>query len=133
MAPNRPWTLPNANDPSHPLLSVIGQYPVLEQLTAHLRYSDLFSLAQTCQTAQANLKTEDPNSRANLRSKTLCPGHGVEIRKFLHSDPQEGSFVVYKKCGGEDDDSGIETRPCVKCGIITHAMSAASMLHPSPW
>lgn len=116
---NRVWSLPNGNGHANHPLSVLAQYPILEHVVAHLRPKDLASLANTCQTSYELFNLDNQNSLANMMTKTLCPGKGLATLKECHQQPRESSFIVYNKCGGEDEGLGIESHPCVLCGVNT--------------
>lgn len=115
------WTLGKANRQNNAFLLALSQYPVFEGIVSHLRPADLIPLLQTCQMIHKLLNLQDKKAKANVLSKTLCAGRGLNIRFKRHRpDGTEGPnwhCAVY--CGGAADNNRIEHRPCVSCGVNT--------------
>ena len=117
---SNPTSLQQAgNTSANSLLHLTAQCPIMERIVAHLRPKDLVPLAQTCKSIHADLKFDRSNNKANLLTKTLCPGHGIKTLRALRDRPREGNFSTFDECAGEDDGLDIETRPCVRCRVNT--------------
>jgi len=100
----------------------MGAYSVLEHIVAHLRPSDLYALAGTCNTAYGHLKLDQPTSKANLLTKTLCTGNGMVTQSKTKTSPQALGYETFRnlsKCGGLDNGALIQSRPCSNYGINT--------------
>jgi len=59
----------------------------------------------------------EPQAKANLLSKTLCPGVGLELRLATHCPCKTREWHKFLGCGGDGFD--VSSKPCAECGINT--------------
>lgn len=108
----QPWMLLNvSNHSGDQLVALTSQCPIMTQLVSHLSPHDLVNIAFTCQSIETTLGLSEPNSQANLQSKTACPRRGVAHRKGLanrqskEATKVENEFVTIIVC---DSEPGVE-------------------------
>lgn len=112
------WKLPvAAPNTTNPLATALTLYPVLETLVSFLSPFDLATLSRVSQAVYANIRMHDATAKANLLSKTLCPGIGYSVRKLNHCACPAKTFHQATGCAG--DGFASESRPCVECGVNT--------------
>ena len=100
----RVWTLPPATSNSDkPLAVALATYPVqevgmkklslyfiqntdtnLQALVSFLTPDDLVVLTLISQAFHKHIRMDDANAKANILSKTLCPGMGYFARAISH-------------------------------------------------
>ncbi|KAF2829027.1 hypothetical protein CC86DRAFT_184177 [Ophiobolus disseminans] len=114
----RVWALPEvAANAASTLARSLAQYPVLEGLVSHLQPDDLVTLTTICQAVHTQIRMHEPQAKANLLSKTLCPGTGLVRRLLAHCPCKTRGWHRFLGCGSEGYD--IASKPCVGCGINT--------------
>jgi hypothetical protein len=59
----------------------------------------------------------EPQAKANLLTKTLCPGVGQALRLAVHCPCKTREWHTFIGCGGDGYD--VPSRPCVDCGVNT--------------
>jgi len=75
------------------------------------------TLTATCQALHTQIRMDDSSAKANLLTKTLCPGLGLAARMVDHCPCKTRGWHKSLGCGGDGYDA--ESRPCLKCGINT--------------
>ncbi|KAH7395333.1 hypothetical protein DE146DRAFT_105213 [Phaeosphaeria sp. MPI-PUGE-AT-0046c] len=114
----RSWTtLVAVGNASVPFVAAVAAYPVLEALVSHLRPDDLVTLTTVCQTVSNLIRMDEAKVKANLLSKTLCPGLGLSIRNRTHCPCRTREWHKSIGCGGAGYDA--KSKPCIECGINT--------------
>jgi hypothetical protein len=86
-------------------------------LASHLVPDDLVSLTQVSQVLHGHIRMHDANAKANLLTKTLCPGVGYAARTQLHCPCSVKGFHRTISCTSLGDD--FESHPCAECGLNT--------------
>jgi hypothetical protein len=84
---------------------------------SHIRPNDLVELTTTCQNINAQIRMNEAQVKANLLTKTLCPGLGLLARKLSHCPCKTRGWNTYIGCGGEGYD--VHSKPCAECGLNT--------------
>ncbi|KAG9194819.1 hypothetical protein G6011_04854 [Alternaria panax] len=114
----RVWTLPLAtSNTTKPLAIALATYPIQEALVSFLTPDDLIVLALVSQTLHSHIRMDDANAKANLLSKTLCPGLGFYVRAVSHCPCPAKTFELIIGCAGFG--FATESRPCGECGVNT--------------
>jgi hypothetical protein len=133
----RVWTLPPATSNSDkPLAVALATYPVqevgmkklslyfiqntdtnLQALVSFLTPDDLVVLTLISQAFHKHIRMDDANAKANLLSKTLCPGMGYFARAISHCICSVKTFEPIVDCAGLG--FATESRPCAKCAVNT--------------
>ncbi|CAN9392156.1 unnamed protein product [Alternaria alternata] len=114
----RVWTLPPATSNSDkPLAVALATYPVQEALVSFLTPDDLVVLTLISQAFHKHIRMDDANAKANILSKTLCPGMGYFARAISHCICSVKSFEPIVDCAGLG--FATESRPCAKCAVNT--------------
>jgi hypothetical protein len=103
-----------------------GELPVLlelalaentKSLASHLQPDDVVKVSLLSQTLHGLVRWHDAKAKANLLTKTLCPGKGMFLRSLAHCPCAMRSFHLTMGCSGEGFPA--TTKPCTKCGVNT--------------
>lgn len=89
----------------------------LQALVSFLTPDDLVVLTLISQAFHKHIRMDDANAKANLLSKTLCPGIGYFARAISHCICSVKTFEPIVHCAGLG--FATESRPCAKCGVNT--------------
>lgn len=100
-----------------PLLLIVHPNNMNQTLVSFLPPFDVITLTQVSQTLHGHIRMHDATVKANLLSKTLCPGVGSYMRSLLHCACTAKKFHRTIRCAG--DGFRTESRPCVECGVNT--------------
>jgi hypothetical protein len=84
---------------------------------SHIRPEDLVNLTTTCQNINTQIRMNEAQVKANLLTKTLCPGLGLLERKKSHCPCKTRGWYIKEGCGGAGFD--VASKPCAGCGINT--------------
>ena len=115
------------NSPSHNLLDLVIQYPILTHLASYLSTLDLLHVGLANRTFHA-LVLSSPSIFTQLKRTALCDGSGLRLRQSfrgLYSPPwygrrdgrtiREDESIEVKLYATKCDEAG--ALPCLRCGI----------------
>lgn len=100
-----------------PSVAELNPNNIKQTLVSFLPPFDVVTLTQVSQTLHTHIRMHDATVKANLLSKTLCPGLGCYMRSAFHCACAAKNFLPSIRCAG--DGFRTESRPCVVCGVNT--------------